>query len=1463
MSDRLDVLTNQYPLSKTLRFELKPVGATADWIRKHNVIRYHNGKLVGKDAIRFQNYKYLKKMLDEMHRLFLQQALVLEPNSNQAQELTALLRAIENNYCNNNDLLAGDYPSLSTDKTIKISNGLSKLTTDLFDKKFEDWAYQYKEDMPNFWRQDIAELEQKLQVSANAKDQKFYKGIIKKLKNKIQKSELKAETHKGLYSPTESLQLLEWLVRRGDIKLTYLEIGKENEKLNELVPLVELKDIHRNFNNFATYLSGFSKNRENVYSTKFDRRSGYKATSVIARTFEQNLMFCLGNIAKWHKVTEFINQANNYELLQEHGIDWNKQIAALEHKLDVCLAEFFALNNFSQTLAQQGIEKYNQVLAGIAEIAGQPKTQGLNELINLARQKLSAKRSQLPTLQLLYKQILSKGDKPFIDDFKSDQELIAELNEFVSSQIHGEHGAIKLINHELESFINEARAAQQQIYVPKDKLTELSLLLTGSWQAINQWRYKLFDQKQLDKQQKQYSFSLAQVERWLATEVEQQNFYQTEKERQQHKDTQPANVTTSSDGHSILTAFEQQVQTLLTNICVAAEKYRQLSDNLTAIDKQRESESSKGFEQIAVIKTLLDACNELNHFLARFTVNKKDKLPEDRAEFWYEKLQAYIDAFPIYELYNKVRNYLSKKPFSTEKVKINFDNSHFLSGWTADYERHSALLFKFNENYLLGVVNENLSSEEEEKLKLVGGEEHAKRFIYDFQKIDNSNPPRVFIRSKGSSFAPAVEKYQLPIGDIIDIYDQGKFKTEHKKKNEAEFKDSLVRLIDYFKLGFSRHDSYKHYPFKWKASHQYSDIAEFYAHTASFCYTLKEENINFNVLRELSSAGKVYLFEIYNKDFSKNKRGQGRDNLHTSYWKLLFSAENLKDVVLKLNGQAEIFYRPASLAETKAYTHKKGEVLKHKAYSKVWEALDSPIGTRLSWDDALKIPSITEKTNHNNQRVVQYNGQEIGRKAEFAIIKNRRYSVDKFLFHCPITLNFKANGQDNINARVNQFLANNKKINIIGIDRGEKHLLYISVINQQGEVLHQESFNTITNSYQTANGEKRQVVTDYHQKLDMSEDKRDKARKSWSTIENIKELKAGYLSHVVHRLAQLIIEFNAIVALEDLNHGFKRGRFKIEKQVYQKFEKALIDKLSYLAFKDRTSCLETGHYLNAFQLTSKFKGFNNLGKQSGILFYVNADYTSTTDPLTGYIKNVYKTYSSVKDSTEFWQRFNSIRYIASENRFEFSYDLADLKQKSLESKTKQTPLAKTQWTVSSHVTRSYYNQQTKQHELFEVTARIQQLLSKAEISYQHQNDLIPALASCQSKALHKELIWLFNSILTMRVTDSSKPSATSENDFILSPVAPYFDSRNLNKQLPENGDANGAYNIARKGIMLLERIGDFVPEGNKKYPDLLIRNNDWQNFVQRPEMVNKQKKKLVKLKTEYSNGSLFNDLAFK
>jgi CRISPR-associated protein Cpf1 len=178
------------------------------------------------------------------------------------------------------------------------------------------------------------------------------------------------------------------------------------------------------------------------------------------------------------------------------------------------------------------------------------------------------------------------------------------------------------------------------------------------------------------------------------------------------------------------------------------------------------------------------------------------------------------------------------------------------------------------------------------------------------------------------------------------------------------------------------------------------------------------------------------------------------------------------------------------------------------------------------------------------------------------------------------------------------------------------------------------------------------TFTDYHQLLDNKEKERNLAKKDWQTIENIKELKEGYLSQVINRISNLMIKYNAIIVLEDLNSGFKRGRQKVEKQVYQKFEKMLIDKLNFLVNKKAKNG-EICSLRNALQLTNKFEGFQNIGKQNGFIFYVPAWNTSKMDPTTGFVNLIDTRYKSIEESKKLFNNFQSITYNKKELYFEF------------------------------------------------------------------------------------------------------------------------------------------------------------------------------------------------------------------
>jgi CRISPR-associated protein Cpf1 len=700
------------------------------------------------------------------------------------------------------------------------------------------------------------------------------------------------------------------------------------------------------------------------------------------------------------------------------------------------------------------------------------------------------------------------------------------------------------------------------------------------------------------------------------------------------------------------------------------------------------------------------------------------------------------------------------------------------------------------------------------------------RYVYEFQNVDNKNIPRLFIRSKGTRYAPSVEKYNLPIEEIIDIYDSEKFKTEYRKINETEYKQSLIKIIDYFKLGFARHESFKNYDIQWKASDEYDNINEFYKDVSNCCYRLGEETINFDVLRECEKSGKIYLFKIYNKDFSPDSTG--RPNLHTLYWKSIFSRENLEDTVIRLDGNAEIFYRKASISEP--VKHRKGEKVVNK-----WDVDNKPIPDTI----------YREIYDYSNNRISEIsetakayieNNKVIIKDVKHDIVKDKRYTKNQYLLHTTISINFKQ--QEKIyrfNSAVCEVLKNNADVNIIGIDRGERNLIYITVINQKGEILEQKSFNNI----QSAKGK-----VNYHAKLTQKENQRANARKNWETIENIKELKEGYLSLVIHEIAQMMISYNAIVVMEDLNKGFKGERSKVEKQVYQKFEKMLIDKLNYLTFKaDKSGELkkytDIGGVLNGYQLTDKVQSFKSIRRQCGFLFYVPANYTSKIDPMSGFVdvfrKNKKPTLDYIR---KFLKLFDFIHWDSSHGFFVFEFDYDNFE-------TVQTSYVK-KWKLTSAGTRYVWNR-TNGNCTYNPTEEIIRVLEENNIIYKDERNLVTDIDKMGNDII-KGIYYSFRYILQLRnerKLESYDEEELRNSDYIFSPAIVdgiQFDSRKDygSTKYPVDSDANGAYHIALKGLICLKKISEKASaDGYIVEKNFDITVAEWLKFIQNKEYIDK------------------------
>ena len=707
---------------------------------------------------------------------------------------------------------------------------------------------------------------------------------------------------------------------------------------------------------------------------------------------------------------------------------------------------------------------------------------------------------------------------------------------------------------------------------------------------------------------------------------------------------------------------------------------------------------------------------ELLHFVKQLslpsdTVLEKDEIFYSQLQPWYDQLQLLIP------LYNKVRNYASQKPYSVEKFKLNFQSSTLARGWdlNKEHNKNYSFIFKENESFLLGIINIDDDKDilrKDKHPEIFADDSPFKKMVYKDLGDIKRQLPRIAFSNKAKSGEEDIG-WSEEIENIKNEFDEFQDKKKSDKnlwKKEFD-RIKLTKLIDYYRGVLENHsEKYKDvYNLKYKPSESYRNLGEFFDDISSQTYKVTFVGIDKNYVNQLVDQGKLYLFQIYNKDFSPFSKGN--PNLHTMYWKALFDPENLKDVMYKLNGEAELFYRKKSIKDPA--THKANEPIKNK-----------------------------NPNNPKKESVFEYD-----------IVKDRRYTVDKFQFHVPITLNFKATGAGYINNIVLEFLKANPDVNIIGIDRGERHLIYLTLIDQRGNILQQKSLNTLVNK-------KFNIETKYHTLLDNREGERDKARKDWGTIETIKELKEGYISIIVQEISRMMVEHNAILVMEDLNFGFKRGRFKVEKQIYQKFEKKLIDKLNYLVFKDKANN-EAGGLYKALQLTSKFESFTKLGKQSGFLFYVPAWNTSKIDPTTGFVNLFDTRYENVDNAKTFFNNFEDIRYNKDKGYFEF-----EVKEYSkFNSKADDT---RQEWIICTHsdrirTFRNHDNNNQWDNKEIVLSDEFKNLFKEYGIRY--EEDLKKQILSQTEKTFFEKILNLFKFTVQMRNSITN-----SETDYLISPV---------------------------------------------------------------------------------------------
>jgi CRISPR-associated protein Cpf1 len=1089
------------------------------------------------------------------------------------------------------------------------------------------------------------------------------------------------------------------------------------------------------FKGFFTYFGNYNTNRANYYQCKKEAD-----TAVATRIVGENLpKFCDNIILFRNRKEEY---ENAYVFLKENNrITQIKDADAREFIEAKSISEDkFDIKYFNECLTQNGIDEYNKIIGHY------------NSLINLYNQAKKSEKDfvKLKQFKTLFKQIGcgKKGNLFFsIDDEKQLKCELKKLKEYAENSF-----AKKSEGNEIKTVLDFTAWLREQtswegIYWSKSTISYISNEYLENWHALQEL---LYENKSCFHKNKDKEFVINDV-------------------------VELSELKSCIDGKILFRERlgiegEQKFEKLIELLCADIEKNaKDFLDKSESVLNLSDYKKDKNI----IVKEWLDCSLNVARGIRNFAVSEK-KVNKTKGNSLDSELSNAINTLLYsgdinwFDYYDAIRNFLTKKPqddAKKQKLKLNFKNPILLGGWSDGQEKNkSSVILRNDGKYFLGILK--------------------KRNIFDTEQANN----------------PIYEGKNKNIGRLIlkniafkTVAGKG-FKSEYGRKY-SEIDEPITKLQTFIKENYLN----KYPLLKQIVDGSYSNKKEFDQKVTEIlteCYECDFKPINWSVVLEHIKNKKLYLFEIYSKDFSQNKGIKNKSNnlnLQTLYWQQIFEENS----PIQLCGGGEIFFRKSAIDKDNRIIHK-ANVSIYRRSDKKTESL----------------------FNHD-------------------IIKDKRFTKEKIQFHIPIKINYdksdciNTNGvKDIITPEINKEFTAPKisdEILFLGIDRGEKNLVYYSLINQNGEILPkgQGNFNVINEK-------------DYYSDILEKTKSKKKAQQEWGEIDQIKNIKDGYISLVIHEIAEKIKGKNVFIVLEDLNSGFKRSRICFEQQVYQKFETALAKKLNYLVYKDVEDGV--GSAAKGLQLTPPVRNPEDIkGKnQLGIMLYVRANYTSVTDPDTGWRKSIYlQKGSEEKIKKQILEKFSEIAYDGQDYFFEYVDKNTNKKWKmwsgkngkSLERYRSKRGIDKNEFVI----------------EQFDV----KEMLDKLFLNFDKSKSLKEQLQNQNPAKINKqdneekrkqETAWeslRFVIDLIQQIRNNGDKSKKQDENFLQSPVrnedGEHFDSRIYQKSekqiLPIDADANGAYNIARKGIIAFEHIKQNIEKHN-----LFISDEEWDLWLNKRRM---------------------------
>lgn len=1331
--------TNLYELSKTLRFELKPVGKTIDNMKEH--LEYDSKlQIFMKEQAIEDAYQILKPIIDDIHEEFITNSL----ESDKAKEIDF-------------SKFLGDYKQKKDDKGEKNLRNEIGETYSIGEEKLKKQYQSLK------WKKGSSEA----------------KGFNVLLCQDI------------------------------------LEVVRDRYKDD-----VKIQKALVTFKGFFTYFSGFNQNRENYYETKDE-----KATAVATRIIHENLPKFCDNAVQFECITKKKKDGaeekiirkeeylNAYQYLKGKNKTTQIKNAESNEMIEAYPIEekYFDISYFNFCLSQGQIEEYNKIIGHY------------NLLINLYNQaKLSEEKGldkkdrifkKLHQFKTLFKQIgCGKRDSLFFS-LKYDKECelskeekektneifsVEKVLEFASQA--GEKYFVEKSDDnvvdtipELIDWLKYNCGNWTGIYWSSKAINTISNKYFANWHSIieliqdNHKEYK--NVATYNKQREQQiklndAVEISGLFELLDKVVEEnkEKWWEDFFKKDVWEDKKRLEIIKNENSPS-----RALVALLFLDIKEHAEKFNDNSKSILELGDYKIDENKKK------IKAWMDDGLAVNQMLKYFLVNenkvKGDTLNGDLVNILNTLIRGESKEVDWFKWYDALRNYLTKKPqddVKENKLKLNFECSSLLGGWSDGQEKvKKAVILRNGKQLYLGILR--------------------KSSIFDTKNKEN-NLMYTTTTTDSERLILANLKFQTLAGKGF----LGKFGMSYGNMG----KENSLRAVECLKEIIKERYVNKYKLLKEILTKKYNNKKDFDKDIQEIlknCYMCEFELINWTQIEKQIELGNLYVFKISNKS----------SNLQNIYWEDVFR----KNSFHQLNGGGEIFYRKKGIGKKKV----------KKGYEKKPWVIE---GKRFTRNEDLE----------DSKKNVETDGKS-------------------FFFHCPIKLNYKSTGNSNPKYALPE---NNRRVNdsfaisdtyFLGLDRGEKHLIYYSLVDQQGNMV-PDGQGSLNLEFKDKNGKVRSIKKikrvynkadkkweekevecwNYNDLLDVAASNRDEARKNWQTIGNIRNLKEGYISQVIHEIVKKVTDKPTFVVLEDLNTGFKRERQKIEKQVYQKFELALAKKLNFVVDKSK-EIGEIGSVTKALQLTPPVANYQDIEnkKQVGIMLYTRANYTSQTDPLTGWRKTIYLkkgSEQSIKDQIigngkigkdEIKPAFTDIGFDGKDYFFEYSDKNVGKKWKLWSGKDGKDLVR-------------YRGKRTEDKNIWETEKmELKKQLDKIFEDFDKDRSFLVQIRDERiniKKSDDKFTAWeslRFVIDLIQQIRNSGGENTSKENDnFLLSPIrdenGKHFDSREIKKEdsLPIDADANGAFNIARKGIIMNEHIKQWKKNGENKYDlDLFISDQEW------------------------------------